>query len=178
MSFLAFTSLICLFPSLVLAQHDHVDSVNEMDGMDSMDGMGGVQGGTMRMYLHFTPGDSVLFGPWIPNTDRAVFGTCVGMFMLAMVDRWFSAITAVMNAYWNKKVARAPPTELKAILSSLPPFVPRHDIPRGIASLGTRAVHFTLMLIVMTQNVSFIVSIIFGLGFGEMLFGRYATHGC
>jgi len=93
MSFPAFTSLICLFPLLVLAQHDH----------GGMDGMGGMGGGTMKMYLHFTPGDSVLFGPWIPNTDRAVFGTCVGVFMLAAVDRWFSATVAVMNAYWNKK---------------------------------------------------------------------------
>jgi len=90
MSFPAFTSLMCLFPLLVLAQHDH-------------GGMGGMEGGTMKMYLHFTPGDSVLFGPWIPNTDRAVFGTCVGVFVLAAVDRWFSATVAVMNAYWNKK---------------------------------------------------------------------------
>lgn len=97
-SFLGLTSLIYLFLPLVLAQHDH-----DMDGMDGMDGMGGVEGGTMRMYLHFTPGDSVLFGPWIPNTGQAVFGTCIGVFMLAVVDRWFSAITAVMNAYWNKK---------------------------------------------------------------------------
>jgi len=132
----------------------------------------------MKMYLHFTPGDSVLFGPWIPQTDQAVFGTCVGVFMLAMVDRWFSATVAVMNVYWNKRVARAPPSELKAILSSLPPFVPKYDIPRGIASLGTKSVHFTLMLVVMTQNVSFIISIILGLGFGEMLFGRYATPIC
>jgi len=130
----------------------------------------------MKMYLHFTPGDSVLFGPWIPNTSWAIFGTCVGLFLLAMVDRWFSAMAAVMNSYWNKRVARAPPSELKAILSSLPPFVPRYDLPRGIATLGTRSVRFTLMLIVMTQNASFIISIILGLGFGEMLFGRYATY--
>lgn len=68
------------------------------------DGMGsGMEGGTMKMHLHFTPGDSVLFGPWIPNTSRAVFGTCVGVFLLAMIDRWFSAMAAVMNSYWNKK---------------------------------------------------------------------------
>ena len=89
MSFLVFASVIYLFPLLVLAQHDH--------------GGGGAEGGTMTMYLHFTPGASVLFGPWIPKTDGAIFGTCVGVFMLAMVDRWFSATAAVMNAYWNKK---------------------------------------------------------------------------
>lgn len=103
MSFLVFTSLICLFPSLAFAQDDGMDSMGGMEGMDSMDGMGEMVGGAMKMYLHFTPGDSVLFGPWVPNTGRAVFGTCVGVFMLAVVDRWFSATAAVMTAYWNKK---------------------------------------------------------------------------
>jgi len=51
-----------LSSSLALAQHDHRG--------DGMDGMGGIEGGTMKMYLHFAPDDSVLFGPWIPNTDR------------------------------------------------------------------------------------------------------------
>lgn len=68
------------------------------------DGMGSdMGGGAMKMYLHFTPGDSVLFGPWIPNTSQAVFGTCVGVFLLGMVDRWFAAMAAVMNSYWNKR---------------------------------------------------------------------------
>ena len=75
-----------------------------MGDMGGMDGMGDATGGgTMKMYLHFTPGDSVLFGPWIPQTSKAVFGTCVGVFLLAMVDRWFSATSAVVNAYWNKR---------------------------------------------------------------------------
>ena len=44
-----------------------------------------------------------LFGPWIQKTDRVIFGTCVGVLMLAMVDRWFSATATVMNAHWNQK---------------------------------------------------------------------------
>lgn len=61
--------------------------------------------------------------------------------------------TTVLNVGWSLiplcRVARAPPAELKDILSLLPPFVPKYDIPRGIASLGTKVVHYTLMLIVM-----------------------------
>lgn len=94
MSLLVFTSVICLLPLLALAQNDHGDDM----GMGSDMG-----GGTMTPYLHFTPGDSVLSGSWIPNTSRAIFGTCVGVFLLAMVDRWFSAIAAVMNSYWNRR---------------------------------------------------------------------------
>ena len=86
---------ISLFLPPVLAQDDGSDGM----GM----GMGDMEGGTMKTYLHFTPGDSVLFGPWIPQTSRAVFGTCVGVFLLGMVDRWFSATMAVMSAYWSKK---------------------------------------------------------------------------
>jgi len=89
MALLAFAYSIQLFPLLALAQHNH--------------GGSGTEGGTMTMYLHFTPGESVLFGPWILKTDRAIFGTCVGVFMLGMVDRWFSATATIMNAYWNKK---------------------------------------------------------------------------
>lgn len=94
-----YASAICLLPSLILA-HDGMN----MGDMGGMDGMGDATGGgTMKMYLHFTPGDSVLFGPWIAQTSKAVFGTCVGVFLLAMVDRWFSATSAVVNAYWNKR---------------------------------------------------------------------------
>lgn len=92
---LALASAALLFPPLAQAQHDH--------GMDGMDDMNTMVGGSMKMYLHLTPGDSVLFGPWVPKSDRAVIGTCVGVFLLAMIDRWFSATSAIMNAYWNKE---------------------------------------------------------------------------
>ena len=88
-SFLAFASLICLFPSLVLAQHDH-----RGDGME---------GGTMIMYVHFTPGDSVLFGPWIPKTDQAVFRTCVGVFMLAAVYMVLASGKPQICFFWFSK---------------------------------------------------------------------------
>jgi solute carrier family 31 (copper transporter), member 1 len=93
MSPLVFASVIYLLSLPVFAQHD-----------DMGDGMGSdMGGGTMKAYLHFTPGDSVLFGPWIPNTSWSIFRTCVGVFLLAIVDRWFSAMTAVMNSYWNER---------------------------------------------------------------------------
>ena len=53
MPFLAFASVIHLFPSLALAQHNP--------------GRSGVESGTVTTYLNLTPGKSVLFGPWIPK---------------------------------------------------------------------------------------------------------------
>ena len=81
-------------------------------------------------------------------------------------------------------------------LRTIPPFVPSHDILRGIVYAGRAALQFAFMLAIMyvgssfldvsvansdcrTFQVGFILAIIVGLGVGEMLFGRYiasATH--
>ena len=30
-------------------------------------------------------------------------GTCIGLFLLALVDRWISACRSVMEAHWSKR---------------------------------------------------------------------------
>ena len=55
----------------------------------------------------------------------------------------------------------------------VPPFIPAHDLTRGVVFAAQSALSFALMLIVMTFNVGFILSIVVGLGIGETLFGRY-----
>ncbi|KAI6005081.1 Ctr copper transporter [Pisolithus orientalis] len=62
----------------------------------------------------------------------------------------------------------------RATLRSIPPFVPFHDIPRGIIYAIQTASSYILMLTVMTFNAAYIISIILGLGVGEVLFGRIA----
>lgn len=54
----------------------------------------------------------------------------------------------------------------------VPPFIPRHDITRGIFQAVQSLFSYTLMLAVMTFNASYIVSIVLGLAIGEILFGR------
>ncbi|KAG1766465.1 Ctr copper transporter [Suillus occidentalis] len=54
----------------------------------------------------------------------------------------------------------------------VPPFIPMHDIPRGIFQAVQSLFSYTLMLAVMTFNASYIVSIVLGLAVGEVLFGR------
>ncbi|KAG1777435.1 Ctr copper transporter [Suillus placidus] len=54
----------------------------------------------------------------------------------------------------------------------VPPFIPMHDITRGIFQAVQSLFSYTLMLAVMTFNASYIISIVLGLAIGEVLFGR------
>ncbi|KAI0753816.1 CTR copper uptake transporter [Fomes fomentarius] len=174
--------------------HDH------SNGMDmSMDGAMDLTMGSMTMWLHFTPGDIVLFYGWVPTSAGAMVGTCIGLFLLALVDRWIAASRAVMEAHWSMRAQIIMADRLNTIPSSSardkkpsafsvtrirdvatmrngPPFIPAHDITRGILHAVQATLHFALMLIVMTFQVSFIIAIVVGLGVGEALFGRFASH--
>ncbi len=87
--------LTLAFASLVAA-HDN--------GMDmSMDGSMDLAMGQMLTYLHFTPGDMLWFLGWVPQSAGAMAGTCVGLFLLGVVERWFAACSAVMQAHWAKR---------------------------------------------------------------------------
>ncbi|KAG5719319.1 Protein P80 [Termitomyces sp. T112] len=55
---------------------------------------------------------------------------------------------------------------------TIPPFILVHDIPRGLLHAGQALLAYVLMLSVMTFNAAYIISIIAGLGIGEVIFGR------
>jgi len=52
------------------------------------------------------------------------------------------------------------------------PFIAAHDIPRGILYSFQMFIMYLLMLAVMTFQAAYLISIVLGLGIGEMLFGR------
>lgn len=70
-----------------------------------MDGMNMGTTGTMMMkpYLHFTPGDALWLMEWTPTSPGAVFGACLGLFFIAMVERLLLAMKGVMEAWWRRK---------------------------------------------------------------------------
>jgi len=75
-----------------------------MNGMDmDMDGAMALSSGNMLSYLHFTPGDTLWFQGWVPLSKGAMFGACVGLFLLALVDRWLAAIRAMAEVGWRKQ---------------------------------------------------------------------------
>jgi len=78
--------------------HNHAD----MSGMGETGG--GMMGGMMKPWLHFTLGDNLYFEAWVPMSPGAVVGACIGLFMLAIIDRWLAAMRGAMEAYWARRV--------------------------------------------------------------------------
>ncbi|OJT14549.1 hypothetical protein TRAPUB_8882 [Trametes pubescens] len=167
------------------------------NGMDmSMDGSMDLEAGQMLPYLHFTRGDIVLFYGWVPSSKGAMVGTCIGLFLFALVERWIAACRGVMEAHWQKRaqIAQADRINLPTATSSekvtltstrvrdtvtlrnAPPFSWAHDVARGLLHAVQVAIQFIFMLIVMTFQASFILSLVIGLGVGETMFGRFASH--
>lgn len=72
-------------------------------------GGGGMDGGdssmtmTMKPYFHFGPGDALFFKSWIPTSAAAVFGACVGLLVLAMLERLLAAGRNVLEAQWVRR---------------------------------------------------------------------------
>ncbi|QRW05030.1 copper transport protein CTR2 [Ceratobasidium sp. AG-Ba] len=187
------TAALAVLPSLVSAQHVHGGDAN---------GAGGVM---MIPYLHFTPGDALFFQDWVPRSSGAIGGACVGLFVLAILQRCLSAMKGVMEQHWrhrsNALVAarfvrlrdsrsssdkaseeggccapEAGTAQAPASRPTLPPFVTSHELARGAMQIIQSFFGYALMLAVMTFNAAFIISVLLGLGVGEVLFGRF-VHG-
>jgi solute carrier family 31 (copper transporter), member 1 len=74
------------------------------NGMDmSMDGAMSLAEGQMLPYLHFTAGDNLWFLGWVPKSAGAMIGTCIGLFLLALVDRWIAECRAMMEVHWSRR---------------------------------------------------------------------------
>ncbi|KAI6042177.1 CTR copper uptake transporter [Pisolithus marmoratus] len=157
------------------------------NGMNmTMDGSMELAMGHMLPYFHFTLGDTLWFLGWVPQSPGAMFGACVGLFLLALLERWLAACKSVMEVHWDKSARQmlsdkqngsVVPKRNAAdrILGRLaPPFVARHDLPRGVIYAAQALLNYLFMLTVMTFQLGYIFALIIGLGVGETLFGRFA----
>ena len=102
------------------------------NGMDmSMDGAMSLASGSMIPYLHFTPGDILWFYGWVPTSKGAMVGTCIGLFLFALVDRWLAAARSVMEVHWSKRYVPRLLGRRSRRQSSpffLAPFPPSYDL--------------------------------------------------
>ncbi|KAH9057007.1 Ctr copper transporter [Lactarius vividus] len=160
---------------------------------------------TMTPYLHFTGGDNLFFKSWRPSSNGAIAGASVALVVLAISERLLFSIRGVLEARWRRSafalnVGRTveknlhPSRKLVAkegdvceddlgstgspIVQwrrTIPPFVFSHDATRGALYSLQALLSFTLMLAVMTFQAAYIISIVIGLGLGEILFGRIAS---
>ncbi|KAK7692768.1 hypothetical protein QCA50_004401 [Cerrena zonata] len=154
----------------------------------------------MTPYLHFSGGDNLLFKSWRPSSVGALTGACIGLILLAVLDRWMAAVRGLLEVRWeqhalavmyNSNLLRgdgaccdmeAEELEFKgsslqgpaAIYAprSLPPFIPSHDLARGLLFALQVLLHYLLMLSVMTFQAAYFISVVVGLGIGEVFFGR------
>ncbi|KAJ3576050.1 hypothetical protein NP233_g685 [Leucocoprinus birnbaumii] len=182
--------LVILFfvATTAFAQASSSDAMSH--GMDMDMDMGMVLAeGQMLPYLHFRGADVLWFQGWVPQSKGALAGTCIGIFLLAVLDRWLSAMRVVAELYWNKRAQIAfsdklnaqrkgsPTPSLSGIISlrTIPPFIPSNDIARGLLQAAQSFLSFAFMLAAMTFNAGIIIAIVVGLGVGETLFGRYAA---
>ncbi|KAJ7192946.1 Ctr copper transporter family-domain-containing protein [Mycena haematopus] len=173
--------LALLLPLLPLVHGD----TNGMD-MSMDDGMT-MATGTMTPYLHFTRGDILWFNGWVPQSNGALAGACIGLFILTLIDRWLAAVRGMMEAHWREAARVAAKKtasdkdggddkgRIKKMRLCAPPFIPAHDIMRGLTHAAQSLLGFAFMLAVMTFQASYIITLVLGLGIGEMLFGRYGA---
>ncbi|KAJ7150054.1 Ctr copper transporter family-domain-containing protein [Mycena crocata] len=178
-------------------------SDTSMGGMDSnstsADGMTDMEM-MMKAYLHFTPGDALLFSTIAPSSAGALFGACVVLFLIAILERWLRAVGRGLEGRFRRRTTRLasyaffnnsnsnPDSKDPSALANTPQvdaqnstrrnkFILSHELTRGaLAGLET-ALHYLLMLVVMTFNAAYIIAVIFGVVVGEVAFGRL-NRGC
>lgn len=90
--------VLVLLVAHVVYAHDHGSD----DDMDNMDGMGvtNLAAGQMLPYLHSTPGDILWFEGWVPKKAGPMVGACLGLFLLAIFERWLAACRGVAERSW------------------------------------------------------------------------------
>lgn len=59
--------------------------------------------GQMLPYLHFSGSDILWFEGWVPQSKGATAGACIGLFMLAIFDRWVSAMRSAAEVHWEEE---------------------------------------------------------------------------
>ncbi|KAF8636060.1 hypothetical protein AX17_003825 [Amanita inopinata Kibby_2008] len=164
MSPLVLYTLTFLFLPFTFAQHSHYN------GMDmNKDGSMSMASGHMTTYLHFSPFDDTLwFQGWVPSSAGAIVGACIALFLLGVFERWIVAGRAVAERAWdrsaqlamlerlNRSKDAAEKDKIYTVWNNLslrgryiPPFIPAHDIARGILHAVQTTINFLFMLAVM-----------------------------
>jgi len=142
----------------------------------------------MTPYFHFTGGDHLFFRSWRPFSHGAIAGASIALLVLAVLERLLYATRGIMDARWRKRaliLSTTRPAENGTFPSAkqshdvrknrtIPPFDISRDSARGALYSLQASLSYVLMLAVMTFQAAYIISIVVGLGLGEVLFGRLA----
>ncbi|GLB45703.1 putative ctr copper transporter family protein [Lyophyllum shimeji] len=173
-----------LLPLLLLTHLLPFATAHSSNGLDpNMDMPMPLAHGTMTSFLHFTPGDTLWLDGWVPGRAQTLFGACVGLFLLGVAERWVRALRAGVEGAIRRETRREEKEKesvrlgdvvlMRAGTGTVAPFVVGHAWARFVLQCAQAALTVLFMLAVMTFQVSFILSIVIGLGVGEAMYGRF-----
>ena len=63
----------------------------------------GTSSGMMVPYLHFTGGDNLFLSVWAPTSGGEIAAACIGLLLLAMLERWLAAMRMVFDHHWHHR---------------------------------------------------------------------------
>ncbi|CUA68260.1 CTR copper uptake transporter [Rhizoctonia solani] len=186
-----FSYLLCL--AAIALAHGGPQTPKENTGSDMM---------MMTPYFHWAASaDALYFKSWVPRTPGGLVGACIGLFCLALFERFLDGARGLVEAWWRRQQASTAARALvlpdnasahsysKSIGSGrdysmnanpvplIAPFEPVRDLVRGAMQAMQSLLVFFLMLSVMTYNAAFLISVTLGLGIGQFIFGRLARSG-
>ncbi|KAH9176947.1 hypothetical protein EDB89DRAFT_2204289, partial [Lactarius sanguifluus] len=129
----------------------------------------------MTPYLHFTGGDN-LFKSWRPSSNGAVAAS-IALMALAVSERFLFSIRGAMEARWRRRHTffyEAGNERGRCLRGrydrkqrrTITPFVFSHDAARGAL--------YSLQAL-LTFQAAYIISVVIGLGLGEVSFERIAS---
>ncbi|CAO3616635.1 unnamed protein product [Cunninghamella blakesleeana] len=172
-------------------------NMNEMDH-SSMGGMGG-HSMVMGAFHWSAIGDAIWLESWVPQSEPAYIGACIGLFLFAIASRGFLALENYFVAWRAKKLQdQIHPKSSNDINSSKSltsdyqkesnypkefglPEVPKFswitDLTRSFMTAFSSFVSYLLMMAVMTGNGGYFLVIIVGVFVGEVAFGRFRSLG-
>ncbi|KAG9119686.1 hypothetical protein FRC07_005165 [Ceratobasidium sp. 392] len=161
---------------------------------------------TMTPYFHWLGNaDALYFKSWVPRSAGALVGACIGLFFLAIFERFLAGAKGLVEAWWRRRqaaqLARTLVTPDNVSVHSthshsksveagsgtaflmgaapplIAPFERAHDSARGAMQAVQSLIGFFLMLSVMTYNGAFLIAVVLGLGVGEVAFARLGRSG-
>ena len=121
----------------------------------------------MRMYLHSSTVEYILFSWWVPRTTLGFSAACLFCFSLGLLSSFVRIFRMTLEAEWAMG-------EEKGTREWLRPQSYRTNAKRSGLIMAASLLDFLVMLVVMTFNIGIIISSVLGLGLGHFLFGHMA----
>lgn len=122
----------------------------------------------MRMYLHFSRLDYVLFSWWVPRTNLSYAIACLTCFLMGAVSSTLRICRIRAEIWWGASDEQDLQSEPEWF--SMPSYAT--NLKRALLVAFVSMLDFTIMLLVMTFNIGIIIACVAGLAFGHFLFGH------